>query len=188
MSKYTGTQTEKNLEAALAGESLARNRYTYFAQKAMDDGLDQVAAIFTQTAENEREHAKLWFCELEGIGSTAENLTVAAMGERDEWTGMYAGFAKTAEEEGFVELANKFREVAEIERRHEERFRSMLEDIEAQALFKQSEVKIWECKDCGSVVVGIKAPDICSTCGHRKSYSSSLITMLRHYIAQNDKR
>ena len=156
--KYSGTQTEKNLEAAFAGESQARNKYTYFASRAKKDGFEQIAAIFQQTADNEKEHAKLWFKELEGIGTTAENLVAAAEGENYEWTDMYAGFAKTAEEEGFAELAAKFRLVAAIEKRHEERYRALLRNVEAQEVFKKSEVKVWECRNCGHIVVGTEAP------------------------------
>ena len=168
--KYSGTQTEKNLEAAFAGESQARNKYTYFASRAKKDGFEQIAAIFQQTADNEKEHAKLWFKELEGIGTTAENLVAAAEGENYEWTDMYAGFAKTAEEEGFAELAAKFRLVAAIEKRHEERYRALLRNVEAQEVFKKSEVKVWECRNCGHVVVGTKAPEVCPVCAHPQSY------------------
>ena len=168
--KYSGTQTEKNLEAAFAGESQARNKYTYFASRAKKDGFEQIAAIFQQTADNEKEHAKLWFKELEGIGTTAENLVAAAEGENYEWTDMYAGFAKTAEEEGFTELAAKFRLVAAIEKRHEERYRALLRNVEAQEVFKKSEVKVWECRNCGHIVVGTEAPELCPTCAHPKAY------------------
>ena len=168
--KYSGTQTEKNLEAAFAGESQARNKYTYCASRAKKDGFEQIAAIFQQTADNEKEHAKLWFKELEGIGTTAENLVAAAEGENYEWTDMYAGFAKTAEEEGFAELAAKFRLVAAIEKRHEERYRALLRNVEAQEVFKKSEVKVWECRNCGHIVVGTEAPAICPTCAHPQSY------------------
>ena len=168
--KYSGTQTEKNLEAAFAGESQARNKYTYFASRAKKDGFEQIAAIFQQTADNEKEHAKLWFKELEGIGTTAEHLVAAAEGENYEWTDMYAGFAKTAEEEGFTELAAKFRLVAAIEKRHEERYRALLRNVEAQEVFKKSEVKVWECRNCGHIVVGTEAPAICPTCAHPQSY------------------
>ena len=168
--KYSGTQTEKNLEAAFAGESQARNKYTYFASRAKKDGFEQIAAIFQHTADNEKEHAKLWFKELEGIGTTAENLVAAAEGENYEWTDMYAGFAKTAEEEGFAELAAKFRLVAAIEKRHEERYRALLRNVEAQEVFKKSEVKVWECRNCGHIVVGTEAPAICPTCAHPQSY------------------
>ena len=168
--KYSGTQTEKNLMAAFAGESEARNKYTYFASKAKKEGFEQIAAIFQQTADNEKEHAKLCFKELEGIGSTAENLAAAAAGENYEWTDMYEGFAKTAEEEGFKVLAAKFRLVAAIEKRHEERYRALLHNVEAQEVFKKSEVKVWECRNCGHIVVGTEAPQICPTCAHPQSY------------------
>ena len=168
--KYSGTQTEKNLMAAFAGESEARNKYTYFASKAKKEGFEQIAAIFQQTADNEKEHAKLWLKELEGIGSTAENLAAAAAGENYEWTDMYEGFAKTAEEEGFKVLAAKFRLVAAIEKRHEERYRALLHNVEAQEVFKKSEVKVWECRNCGHIVVGTEAPQICPTCAHPQSY------------------
>ena len=168
--KYSGTQTEKNLEAAFAGESQARNKYTYFASRAKKDGFEQIAAIFQHTADNEKEHAKLWFKELEGIGTTAENLVAAAEGENYEWTDMYDGFAKTAEEEGFKELAAKFRLVAAIEKRHEERYRALLRNVEAQEVFKKSEVKVWECRNCGHIVVGTEAPELCPTCAHPQSY------------------
>ncbi len=168
--KYVGTQTEKNLMAAFAGESEARNKYTYFASKAKKDGFEQIAALFLKTAENEKEHAKLWFKELNGIGSTAENLAVAADGENYEWTDMYEGFAKTAEEEGFPELAVKFRGVAAIEKHHEERYRALLKNVETAQVFEKSEVKIWECRNCGHIVVGTKAPQICPVCAHPQSY------------------
>ena len=168
--KYAGTQTEKNLEAAFAGESQARNKYTYFASRAKKDGFEQISAIFQQTADNEKEHAKMWFKELQGIGSTAENLAAAAAGENYEWTDMYAGFAQTAEEEGFHELAAKFRLVAAIEKHHEERYRALLRNIEAQEVFKRSEVKVWECRNCGHIVVGTEAPEVCPTCAHPQSY------------------
>mgnify|MGYP004531156017 FL=1 len=168
--KYAGTQTEKNLEAAFAGESQARNKYTYFASRAKKDGFEQISAIFQQTADNEKEHAKMWFKELQGIGSTAENLAAAAAGENYEWTDMYAGFAQTAEEEGFHELAAKFRLVAAIEKRHEERYRALLRNVEAQEVFKRSEVKVWECRNCGHIVVGTEAPEVCPTCAHPQSY------------------
>ena len=169
--KYTGTQTEKNLMAAFAGESEARNKYTYFASKAKKDGFEQIAALFLKTADNEKEHAKLWYKELhDGVGSTAENLRAAAEGENYEWTDMYAGFAKTAEEEGFPELAAKFRLVAAIEKHHEERYRALLQNVETAKVFEKSEVKVWECRNCGHIVVGTKAPEICPTCAHPKSY------------------
>ena len=167
---YAGTQTEKNLEAAFAGESQARNKYTYFASKAKKEGFEQIAALFLQTAENEKEHAKIWFKELNGIGSTAENLTAAADGENYEWTDMYEGFAVTAEKEGFPELAAKFRMVAAIEKHHEERYRALLRNVEAQEVFAKSEVKVWECRNCGHIVVGTKAPEICPVCAHPQSY------------------
>ena len=167
---YKGTQTEKNLEAAFAGESEARNKYTYFASKAKKEGYEQIAALFLKTAENEKEHAKIWFKELNGINSTAENLEAAANGENYEWTDMYEGFAKTAEEEGFDELAKKFRLVAAIEKMHEERYRALLKNVEVQEVFKKSEVKVWECRNCGHIVVGTEAPDICPTCAHPRSY------------------
>ena len=167
---YVGTQTEKNLEAAFAGESQARNKYTYFASRAKKDGFEQIADIFEKTAANEKEHAKLWFKELNGIGDTAENLAAAADGENFEWTDMYEGFAKTAEAEGFPELADKFRKVAAIEKRHEERYRALLHNVEAQEVFKKSEVKVWECRNCGHIIVGDKAPEVCPTCSHPQSY------------------
>ena len=169
--KYTGTQTEKNLEAAFAGESQARNKYTYFASKAKKEGYEQIAALFLKTADNEKEHAKMWFKELNGIGDTAQNLADAAAGENYEWTDMYDGFAKTAEEEGFPELAEKFRLVAEIERRHEERYRALLKNVETAAVFAKSEVKVWECRNCGHIVVGTEAPEVCPTCNHPRAYS-----------------
>ncbi len=170
MSKYAGTQTEKNLEAAFAGESQARNKYTYFASAAKKEGYQQIAALFEKTAANEKEHAKMWFKELEGIGDTASNLADAAAGENFEWTDMYAGFAKTADEEGFPELAEKFRLVAAIEKHHEERYRALLKNIETAAVFEKSEVKVWECRNCGHIVVGTKAPEICPTCAHPQSF------------------
>lgn len=168
--KYSGTKTEKNLEAAFAGESQARNKYTYFASKAKKEGFEQIADIFLKTAENEKEHAKMWFKELSGIGSTAENLTDAANGENYEWTSMYEQFAKTADEEGFTELAEKFRLVAAIEKRHEERYRALLKNVETQKVFEKSEVKVWECRNCGHIVVGTKAPEVCPTCNHPQAY------------------
>ena len=170
MSKYSGTQTEKNLREAFAGESQARNKYTYFASKAKKEGFEQMAAIFLKTADNEKEHAKLWFKELEGIGSTAENLAAAAEGENYEWTDMYEGFAKTAEEEGFPELAEKFRGVAAIEKEHEARYRALLNNLETAQVFEKSEVKVWECRNCGHIVVGTKAPEVCPVCAHPQAY------------------
>ena len=168
--KYAGTKTEKNLMAAFSGESEARNKYTYFASKAKKEGFEQIAAIFQKTADNEKEHAKMWFKELNGLGDTAENLLSAAEGENYEWTDMYAGFAKTAEEEGFKELAAKFRMVAEIEKHHEERYRALLKNVETAKVFEKSEVKVWECRNCGHIVVGPKAPEICPVCAHPKAY------------------
>ena len=168
--KYAGTKTEQNLMAAFAGESEARNKYTYFASKAKKDGYEQIAALFLKTADNEKEHAKLWFKELGGIGDTAENLVSAANGENYEWTDMYAGFAKTAEEEGFPELAAKFRMVAAIEKHHEERYRALLHNVETKQVFEKSEVKVWECRNCGHIIVGTKAPQLCPTCAHPQSY------------------
>ena len=167
---YAGTQTEKNLEAAFAGESEARNKYTYFASKAKKEGFEQISAIFQKTADNEKEHAEMWFKELQGIGNTAENLAAAAEGENYEWTDMYAGFAETAEAEGFPELAAKFRGVAEIEKHHEERYRALLRNVEAQEVFKRSEVKVWECRNCGHIVVGTEAPEVCPVCAHAQAY------------------
>ncbi len=170
MSKYAGTQTEKNLEAAFAGESMARNKYTYFASVAKKQGFEQIAALFLKTADNEKEHAKMWFKELEGLGDTADNLKAAAEGENYEWTDMYASFAETAEKEGFKELAAKFRLVAAIEKHHEERYRALLKNVEMAEVFAKSEVKVWECRNCGHLVVGTNAPEICPTCAHPQSY------------------
>ena len=167
---YAGTQTEKNLEAAFAGESQARNKYTYFASAAKKEGFEQISALFLKTAENEKEHAKMWFKELNGIGSTAENLCAAADGENYEWTDMYEGFAVTAEKEGFPELAAKFRMVAAIEKHHEERYRALLKNVEMQQVFEKSEVKVWECRNCGHIIVGTKAPEVCPVCAHPQSY------------------
>ena len=168
--KYAGTQTEKNLEAAFAGESQARNKYTYFASKAKKEGYEQIAALFLKTAENEKEHAKLWFKELNGIGDTAENLAAAADGENYEWTDMYESFARTAEEEGFPMLAAKFLGVAAIEKAHEERYRALLKNVETAQVFAKSEVKVWECRNCGHIVVGTNAPEVCPVCAHPQSY------------------
>ena len=168
--KYAGTKTEQNLRAAFSGESEARNKYTYFASKAKKEGFEQIAALFLKTADNEKEHAKMWFKELEGIGDTAQNLQAAAEGENYEWTDMYEGFAKTAEEEGFTALAAKFRMVAAIEKEHEERYRKLLENVETQQVFEKSEVKVWECRNCGHIVVGTKAPQICPVCAHPQAY------------------
>ena len=161
--KYAGTQTEKNLMEAFSGESQARNKYTYFASKAKKEGFEQISSLFLKTADNEKEHAKMWFKELNGIGNTAE-------GENYEWTDMYEGFAKTAEEEGFPELAAKFRMVGEIEKHHEERYRALLHNVEMQEVFAKSEVKVWECRNCGHIVVGEKAPDVCPVCDHPQAY------------------
>ena len=168
--KYSGTQTEKNLEAAFAGESQARNKYTYFASKAKKEGFEQIAELFQKTADNEKENAKMWFKELNGIGDTAQNLAAAAEGENYEWTDMYEGFAKTAEEEGFADLAMKFRLVAAIEKRHEERYRALLHNVEMKEVFAKSEVKVWECRNCGHIVVGEKAPEVCPVCAHPQAY------------------
>jgi rubrerythrin len=170
MSKYAGTKTEKNLMAAFSGESEARNKYTYFASVAKKEGYEQISALFLKTADNEKEHAKMWFKELQGIGDTATNLKSAADGENYEWTDMYATFAKEAEEEGFKELAAKFRLVAAIEKHHEERYRALLKNVEMAEVFAKSEVKVWECRNCGHIVVGTKAPEMCPTCAHPKSY------------------
>ena len=168
--KYKGTKTELNLQAAFAGESQARNKYTYFASKAKKEGFEQIAALFLKTADNEKEHAKMWFKELNGIGNTAENLSAAADGENYEWTDMYEEFAKTAEEEGFTELAVKFRAVGAIEKHHEERYRALLKNVETSQVFEKSTVKVWECRNCGHIVVGTKAPDVCPVCNHPQSY------------------
>ena len=168
--KYSGTQTEKNLQEAFAGESQARNKYTYFASVAKKEGYEQMSALFLKTADNEKEHAKLWFKELAGLGDTKSNLADAADGENYEWTDMYDGFAKTAEEEGFPELAAKFRAVGEIEKHHEERYRALLKNIETAQVFEKSEVKVWECRNCGHIVVGTKAPEVCPVCNHPQSF------------------
>ena len=170
MNKYAGTQSEKNLMTAFAGESEARNKYTFFASMAKKEGYEQLAAIFEETAGNEKEHAKLWFKELNGIGDTADNLKAAAAGENYEWTDMYDSFAKTAEEEGFPELAARFRLVGAIEKHHEERYRALLHNIEMAEVFAKSEVKVWECRNCGHIVVGTQAPEVCPTCNHPRSY------------------
>ena len=168
--KYKGTKTELNLQAAFAGESQARNKYTYFASKAKKEGFEQIAALFLKTGDNEKEHAKMWFKELNGIGNTAENLSAAADGENYEWTDMYEEFSKTAEEEGFTELAAKFRAVGAIEKHHEERYRALLKNVETSQVFEKSTVKVWECRNCGHIVVGTKAPDVCPVCNHPQSY------------------
>ena len=167
-----GSQTEKNLLAAFAGESLARNKYTYYASKAKKDGYEQIAALFEETANNEKEHAKMWFKELNGgeVPSTVDNLKAAADGENYEWTDMYEEFAKVAEEEGFKALAIKFRQVGEIERHHEERFRKLLKNIEDEVVFSKDEECIWICRNCGHIVIGKKAPAVCPVCNHPQSY------------------
>ncbi len=162
--------TQKNLIEAFSGESQARNKYTFFASVAKKEGYEQMAEIFLHTAENEREHAKMWFKELSGIGNTLENLESAADGENYEWTDMYENFAKTAEEEGFLELAIKFRAVGEIEKQHEQRYRALMKNIETNQVFEKSEVKVWECRNCGHIIVGTKAPEICPVCNHPQSY------------------
>ena len=167
---YVGTQTEKNLEAAFAGESQARNKYTYFASIAKKEGYEQIASLFLKTADNEKEHAKIWFKELNGLGDTVANLNEAANGENYEWTDMYEEFAVTAEKEGFPELAKKFRMVGAIEKHHEERYRELLRNVETSEVFKKSEVKIWECRNCGHIVVGTNAPEVCPVCAHPQSY------------------
>ena len=170
MNKYKGTQTEKNLQAAFAGESQARNKYTYFASVAKKEGYEQISAIFLKTADNEKEHAKMWLKELKGIVNTKENLQEAAGGENYEWTDMYEDFAKTAEKEGFAELAAKFRAVGEIEKHHEERYRALLKNVETAKVFEKSEVKVWECRNCGHITVGTSAPEVCPVCDHPQSY------------------
>lgn len=168
--KYAGTKTEKNLQNAFAGESQARNKYTYFASVAKKAGYEQIAELFLKTADNEKEHAKMWFKELGGIGSTEENLLAAAEGENYEWTDMYDQMAKDADAEGFPELAAKFRGVAAIEKRHEERYRKLLENVKAKEVFEKSGVTVWECRNCGHIVVGTKAPELCPVCNHPQSY------------------
>ena len=165
-----GTKTEQNLMAAFAGESQARNKYTYFASVAKKEGYEQIAAIFQKTADNEKEHAKMWFKALGELGNTAENLLAAANGENYEWTDMYDRMANEAEEEGFKELAVKFRLVAKIEKSHEERYRALLNNVEMQQVFEKAEMTIWECRNCGHLVMGKKAPEMCPTCAHPKSY------------------
>ncbi len=167
---YAGTKTEKNLWEAFAGESQARNKYTYFASVAKKQGFEQIAELFLKTAENEKEHAKLWFKALGELGDTAENLLHAAEGEYAEWTDMYDRMAKDAEEEGFFELAAQFRGVAAIEKAHEERYRALLNNVETAAVFEKSEIQVWECRNCGHIVVGKKAPELCPVCKHPKSF------------------
>ena len=168
--KYAGTQTEKNLMAAFAGESEARNKYTYFASKAKKEGYEQISALFLKTADNEKEHAKLWFKELNGIGTTTENLLHAAEGENYEWTDMYATFAKEAEEEGFTALAAQFRMVAQIEKAHEARYLALLDNVQMQKVFEKSEEVMWKCRNCGHLVIGKKAPGVCPVCAHPQSF------------------
>ena len=168
--KYAGTKTEKNLREAFAGESQARNKYTYFASVAKKEGYEQISALFLKTAENEKEHAKLWFKELGELGKTTENLLHAAEGENFEWTDMYERMAKEAEEEGFPELAAKFRGVGAIEKMHEERYRKLLHNVETAQVFEKSEVKVWECRNCGHIVVGTAAPEVCPVCNHPQAY------------------
>lgn len=167
---YAGTKTEKNLLEAFAGESQARNKYTYFASVAKKAGYEQIAALFLKTAENEKEHAKLWFKALGMLGDTSQNLEEAANGENYEWTDMYDRMAKEADEEGFHELAEQFRGVAAIEKTHEERYRKLLQNVELKEVFKKSEVKIWECRNCGHIVVGTEAPKECPVCDHPQSF------------------
>ena len=169
-SKYKGTQTEKNLQTAFAGESQARNKYTYFASVAKKEGMEQIAEMFLKTADNEKEHAKMWFKELNGLGNTEENLTAAAEGENYEWTDMYEEFARVAKAEGFDDLAQKFLGVAQIEKHHEERYRALLQNVETNSVFEKSEVKVWECRNCGHICVGVKAPTVCPVCSHPQSY------------------
>ena len=168
--RYEGTRTEKNLEAAFAGESQARNKYTYFASVAKKEGYEQISSLFLKTAENEKEHAKMWFKELNGIGDTAENLCAAAAGENYEWTDMYDGFAKTAEEEGFHDLAAKFRLVAAIEKSHEERYRALLKNVKEAAVFEKKDENLWECRNCGHLVTSKDAPEVCPVCAHPQSF------------------
>ena len=168
--KYAGTKTEKNLWEAFAGESQARNKYTYFASVAKKEGYEQISALFQKTADNEKEHAKLWFKELGELGNTALNLQHAAEGENYEWTDMYERMAREAEEEGFPELAAKFRGVGAIEKMHEERYRALLKNVETQEVFRKSSVKVWECRNCGHIVVGEQAPEICPVCAHPQAY------------------
>lgn len=170
MKELKGTKTEANLRTAFAGESQARNKYTYFASVAKKEGYEQIAEIFTKTAENEKEHAKMWFKALGELGGTAENLKHAAEGENYEWTDMYSTFAKEAEEEGFTQLAAQFRGVAAIEKAHEERYLALLKNVEMQAVFEKSEEVMWECRNCGHLVIGKKAPQVCPVCAHPRSF------------------
>lgn len=170
MGNLKGSKTEANLKAAFAGESQARNKYTYFASKAKKDGFVQIASIFEETANNEKEHAKIWFKLLEGIGSTSDNLKAAAEGENYEWTDMYATFAKEAREEGFDNIADLFEGVAKIEKEHEERYRKLLANVEGELVFSKDEDIIWQCSNCGHVHIGKKAPELCPVCAHPQSY------------------
>ena len=170
MNPYSGTKTEKNLLEAFSGESQARNKYTYFASVAKKQGYEQIAALFQKTADNEKEHAKLWFKELGMLGDTDENLLSGAEGENYEWTDMYDRMAKEADEEGFHELAEKFRGVAAIEKTHEERYRKLLANVKNNEVFKKSEVKVWECRNCGHIVVGTSAPEVCPVCKHPQAF------------------
>lgn len=167
---YVGTKTADNLAAAYSGESMARTKYTIFASTAKKEGYEQIAALFLKTAENEKEHAKIWLKELNLVGDTADNLAVAASNENYEWSDMYDGFAKTAEEEGFTALAAKFRMVAAVEKHHEERYRALLHNVEMKEVFEKSSVKIWECRNCGHIAIGNKAPEICPVCAHAKAF------------------
>ena len=168
--EFKGSKTEANLWTAFAGESQARNKYTYFASVATKEGYEQICALFQKTADNEKEHAKMWFKELGELGDTASNLKAAAEGENYEWTDMYATFAKEAEEEGFTELAEKFRMVAAIEKSHEERYLALLDNVEMQKVFEKSEEVMWECRNCGHLVIGKKAPEVCPVCAHPQSF------------------
>ncbi|MBQ5780402.1 MAG: rubrerythrin family protein [Spirochaetaceae bacterium] len=170
MANLKGSKTEKNLQTAFAGESQARNKYTYFASVAKKEGYEQIASLFLRTADNEKEHAKMWFKHLQGIGNTAENLKAAAEGENYEWTDMYAQFAKEAEEEGFAEIASQFRLVADIEKAHEERYRSLLNNVQMKKVFEKSGEAMWECRNCGHLVMGKMAPEVCPVCSHAQSY------------------
>lgn len=170
MKNLKGTKTEANLVTAFVGESQARNKYTYFASKAKKEGFEQIAAIFTETANNEKEHAKIWFKLLNGIGTTAENLEAAAQGENYEWTDMYAQFAKVAKEEGFDHIAYLFEEVGKIEKEHEERYRALLKNVDAGEVFKKTGVVIWQCANCGHIHVGESAPEVCPVCEHPQAY------------------
>lgn len=165
-----GSRTEANLRAAFSGESEARNKYTYFASVAKKEGYEQIAAIFLETAENEKEHAKLHFKYLQGIGDTKQNLADAAAGENYEWTDMYANFAKVADEEGFKEIAATFRGIAEVEKKHEERYRKLLDNVQKGEVFQKGSIVVWKCRNCGHIVVGTKAPEICPVCKHPQSY------------------